>query len=113
VDPADLPPLYSAAGCLLFPSRDEGFGLPVIEAMACGCPVVASDAGALREVVGPGGLTAPPDATDDLEEMVARMLDDEDARRAEVARGLAHAAQFTWERTARATLDAYRAAAAR
>ena len=112
VDPADLPPLYSAAGCLLFPSRDEGFGLPVIEAMACACPVVASNAGALLEVVGPGGLTAPPDATDDLEEMVTRMLEDDDARRAEIERGRRHAAQFTWERTARVTLDAYRAAIA-
>jgi glycosyltransferase involved in cell wall biosynthesis len=111
VDPADLPPLYSAASCLLFPSRDEGFGLPAIEAMACGCPVVASDAGALPEVVGTGGLLAPPDATDDLEEMATRMLDDEDARRAEVERGLRQAAQFTWERTARATLEAYRAVA--
>jgi glycosyltransferase involved in cell wall biosynthesis len=84
----------------------------VIEAMACACPVVASNAGALLEVVGPGGLTAPPDATDDLEEMVTRMLEDDDARRAEIERGRRHAAQFTWERTARVTLDAYRAAIA-
>jgi glycosyltransferase involved in cell wall biosynthesis len=111
VDPADLPALYSAAACLLFPSRDEGFGLPVIEAMACGCPVVASDAGALREVVGEGGLVARPDATVELEEMVTRMLEDEDARRAQVERGRVHAAAFTWARTARATLEAYRAAA--
>ncbi len=106
----DLPALYSSAACLLFPSRDEGFGLPALEAMACGCPVVASDRGALPEVVGAGGLTFPPDAIDDLEEAASRLLEDPDFRRAQVERGLAQAAGFPWSRTARLTLDAYRAA---
>lgn len=109
--PEDLPALYGGAAALLFPSRDEGFGLPALEAMACGCPVVTSDAGALPEVVGPGGLVFRPDAFDDLEEATARMLEDEDARAAQVARGLARARELPWSRTARATLDAYRAVA--
>jgi glycosyltransferase involved in cell wall biosynthesis len=78
--------------------------------MACGCPVVASDRGALPEVVGPGGLLFPPDAIDDLEEAASRLLEDPGFRRAQVERGLAQAARFPWSRTARLTLDAYRAA---
>jgi alpha-1,3-rhamnosyl/mannosyltransferase len=104
----DLPALYSGARLLLFPSRDEGFGLPALEAMACGCPVVASDRGALPEVLGPGGLCFPPDAIDDLEGAASLLLDDGDARAAEVARGLARARGFTWARTAQTTLAAYR-----
>jgi glycosyltransferase involved in cell wall biosynthesis len=110
VSEAELPALYSAAGLLLFPSRDEGFGLPVLEAMACGCPVVASDRGALPEVVGDGGLCFPPDAFDAIEEAAARLLEDEGARMDQIARGRLRAAQFSWARTAQATLEAYRGA---
>jgi alpha-1,3-rhamnosyl/mannosyltransferase len=109
VAPEDLPALYAAAGCLLFPSRDEGFGLPVLEAMACGCPVVVSDRGALPETAGAGAPCFAPDAIDDLEDAASRLLDDPEFRAAQVARGLSHAAPFTWSRTARLTLDAYRA----
>jgi glycosyltransferase involved in cell wall biosynthesis len=108
---ADLPALYSRAEALLFPSRDEGFGFPVLEAMACGCPVVASDRGALPEVLGPGGLAFPVDAADEMEDALERLLSEEDARRAEVERGLSRAREFSWARTARATLRAYEEAA--
>ncbi len=111
-DAIDLPALYSAASLFLFPSRDEGFGMPVIEAMACGCPVVVSDRGSLPEVAGPGAYAFGPDAFDDLEDACRRLVEDDDARRAEVERGLARAAEFPWSRTAAATLDVYRAAIA-
>jgi glycosyltransferase involved in cell wall biosynthesis len=111
VGSADLPALYSGAVALLFPSRDEGFGLPALEAMACGCPVVASDRGALPEVVGPGGLLFAPDDVDGLEEAAGRLLDDEAFRRGQAERGLERARGFTWAATARATLAAYRDAA--
>lgn len=110
VSEAELPALYSGAGLLLFPSRDEGFGLPVLEAMACGCPVVASDRGALPEVVGDGGLCFRPDALDALEEAATRLLEDEGARLDQVARGRLRAAEFSWARTARSTIEAYRGA---
>ena len=110
---SDLPALYSGASLLLFPSRDEGFGLPALEAMACGCPVVASDRGALPEVLGEGGLVFPPDALDDMEDAASRLLDEPEFRAAQAARGLARAAEHTWARTARATLEAYRAVSAR
>jgi glycosyltransferase involved in cell wall biosynthesis len=111
VSPDDLPALYSAAAALVFPSRDEGFGLPVLEAMACGCPFVSSDRGSLPEVAGEGALCFPPDALDDHEDAVGRLLDDPEFRATQVERGLARAKEFPWSRTARATLAAYRAAA--
>jgi len=106
----DLPALYTKARVLLFPSRDEGFGLPVLEAMACGCPTVVSDRGALPEVAGPGAFAFGPDAFDDLEDGCRRLMEDEDVRRAEIARGTARAAEFGWSRAAATTLEAYRAA---
>jgi glycosyltransferase involved in cell wall biosynthesis len=103
----DLPALYAQARALLFPSRDEGFGLPVLEAMACGCPVVASTAGALPEVAGDAAMLFAPDAVDDYEEALARLLDDPDERAAWAARGVERARAFPWSRTATATLAAY------
>ena len=109
---ADLPGLYSAAAAFAFPSRYEGFGLPILEAMACGAPVVAADVSSLPEVLGEAGLLVSPDDPDSLAEALRRVLDDP-ALAAELRhRGLARAAQFSWDRAARATLTAYREAAA-
>jgi glycosyltransferase involved in cell wall biosynthesis len=104
----DLPALCSAATLLAMPSRYEGFGLPVLEAMACGTPVVCSNTSSLPEVAGDAALLVPPDDVHSWGEAIARVLTD-DALRAQMReRGLAHAAHFTWEQAARQTADLYR-----
>jgi glycosyltransferase involved in cell wall biosynthesis len=101
VDEADLPALYRNAALFAFPSLYEGFGLPVLEAMACGVPVVCSNASSLPEVAGDAALLVDPLETDGLAEAMARVLEDAGLRREMVARGVAQAARFTWARAAR------------
>jgi len=101
VDEADLPALYRNAALFAFPSLYEGFGLPVLEAMACGVPVVCSNASSLPEVAGDAALLVDPLDVDGLAEAMARALEDADLRRGMVARGVAQAARFTWEQAAR------------
>lgn len=108
VPDADLPELYNAASVLVLPSFYEGFGLPALEAMSCGTPVVAADRASLPEVVGDAGLLVDPDDPEDIARALGRVLT-EDALRARMQeRGLERAARFTWEETARATLAVYR-----
>jgi len=102
--------LLSAARVFAFPSRSEGFGLPPLEAMACGTPVVCTTGGALGEVVGDAALTSPPGDTATFAAQLERALDEEPLRESLRQRGLARAATFTWARTAEATVAAYRAA---
>ena len=105
---SQLASLYRRAACLVYPSLYEGFGLPPLEAMACGCPVAASNAGAIPEVCGDAAVLFDPT---DVEAMVAAIVD-ADTRREELReRGLARAATFTWDETARRHEDVYRAAA--
>jgi len=108
----ELVTLYSASACFCFPSLYEGFGLPPLEAMACGAPVVASDRGGIPEVIGDAGvLVDPVDAdalADALESVVLSPERAADLRR----RGAARARGFTWARSAELTLDAYRGAIA-
>ena len=106
----DKPALYTGAVAFVFPSLYEGFGLPVLEAMACGTPVVASDRASLPEVVGQGGLLVDPTDVDDLAAAMERLLTDEGLRAELGERALAQAAKFRWEKTARETLAVYRKA---
>lgn len=103
----EMPLLYGAATALLLPSRYEGFGLPALEAMACGCPVIAADAGALPELTCGAALLAGPDDLSAWKESTLKLLRDEPLRRACIEKGLTRASRFGWETCARATLAAY------
>jgi glycosyltransferase involved in cell wall biosynthesis len=104
----DLPALYSAAALFVFPSLYEGFGLPPLEAMACGTPVITSDTSSLPEVVGEAGIMVALHDVDGLVEAMERVLTDEGEQKRMRERGLQQAATFSWERTARETLAVYR-----
>lgn len=104
---ADLPALYSAAKAFVWPSLYEGFGIPPLEAMACGTPTITSNSSSLPEVVGDAALMVDPYDVTALAQAIARVLTDGALRADLRRRGRNRAAQFTWERTARATLAAY------
>jgi glycosyltransferase involved in cell wall biosynthesis len=104
----DLPALYGGAQLLVLPSYREGFGLPAIEAMACGLPVACSNAGALPEVVGDAAVLFDPRDCGAIAAAIASLLEDDDARVELAEKGVARSASFSWERCARETLDVYR-----
>ncbi|MDW8325557.1 MAG: glycosyltransferase family 1 protein [Anaerolineales bacterium] len=103
----DLPALYSAARVLAYPSLYEGFGLPMLEAMACGTPVVASTASCLPEVAGDAALLVPPTDVPALAEALGRATADEAVRAELIARGFARARAFTWSKSAEQLLALY------
>jgi len=108
VDDAQLVKHYQQAVVLVFPSRYEGFGLPVVEAMACGCPVISSNASSLPEATGDAALLADPSDVDAFAKHLEQVLSDGTLRQELRERGLAQAAKFTWDRTARETVLVYR-----
>jgi glycosyltransferase involved in cell wall biosynthesis len=108
----DLPALYSAATAFAYPSLYEGFGLPVLESMACGTPVVTSNVGGTAEVAADAALLVDPRDTNALAEALERLLTDDTLRMLLRVRGMKRAAQFSWERTARETLLLYELVAA-
>jgi glycosyltransferase involved in cell wall biosynthesis len=103
----DLPALYSGASCFVTASRYEGFGLSALEALACGTPVVAYDAGAIPETAGPGALLAPAGDPAQLMRAAARICDEPALAERLSAEGRRHAAGFSWRRTAELTWDVY------
>jgi len=111
VPDADMPALYSGASAFVFPSRYEGFGLPLLEAMACGTPVIASDNSSIPEVVGDAGLLVTAEDDAGMADAIHRVLTDAGLHSALVQKGLAHAGAFTWRRCAQETLAAYTMAA--
>ncbi|HET7754993.1 MAG TPA: glycosyltransferase, partial [Anaeromyxobacteraceae bacterium] len=108
VTDAELAALYAGAACFVLPSIYEGFGLPLVEAMASGTPAVASDIRALREVGGDAVRYAPPEDPAELARIIAAVVDDRAGSRERAQRARERALAFTWEACARATLDVYR-----
>jgi glycosyltransferase involved in cell wall biosynthesis len=104
----DLPAVYSGATLLTFATLGEGFGLPALEAMACGTPVIAADRGALPEITGGCALEVDPESPRAIGAAIRRLVRDDDLRRELGQRGRERAHAFSWERTARATLAVYR-----
>jgi glycosyltransferase involved in cell wall biosynthesis len=107
VPPEDLPALYAGAACFVFPSLYEGFGLPVLEAMAAGTPVVAARAGSIPEIAGDAALLVDARQPRELAAAIEAVLGDAGLRDRLAARGRARAASFTWENVARQTLEVY------
>jgi glycosyltransferase involved in cell wall biosynthesis len=108
----DLPCLYNLAWLMVFPSLFEGFGIPLVEAMACGCPVACSNVTSIPEVIGDAGLTFDPNSVEDLAEKVYLLWTDEEQKKTLRIKGLQRAGSkvFSWENTARETINVYKKA---
>jgi glycosyltransferase involved in cell wall biosynthesis len=107
VDDADLPALYSAADLFAYVSLYEGFGLPLLEAMACGTPVIGSNTSSLPEVIGEAGLQVDPRNVDNIAHALRQMIDQPELRTRSIGLGLEHAKLFTWDKAARELLTIY------
>lgn len=107
VSDADLPAVYAGAAAVAFPSEFEGFGLPALEGMACGAPVVCSNTSSLPEIAGDAALLVDPADTDAITAALRRILCEPDLAGALRRRGLVQAARFSWARAARETMDVY------
>jgi glycosyltransferase involved in cell wall biosynthesis len=103
----DLAAAYSAATLFVFPSLYEGFGLPPLEAMACGTPCVVSNSSSLPEVTGPAALLFNPTSLDSFEDCISRVLSDSDLYETLREEGLKRSALFSWSKAAQETLEVY------
>ena len=108
IDDESLPIIYSSALSFIYPSRYEGFGLPPLEAMACGTPVITSNTSSLPEVVGDAGIMVSPDDDIGLSEVMTQMVDDPGLVEALSSKSISRSKQFTWEKCARDTVEVYR-----
>ncbi|MEW6607486.1 MAG: glycosyltransferase family 1 protein [bacterium] len=104
----ELPLLYCGASLFVYPSFFEGFGLPALESMACGCPVAAANATSLPEVIGEAGVLFNPFATKEMVETVYRILNNEEMRKELVKKGLERVKKFSWQQTAIKTLSIFK-----
>lgn len=106
---SELAVLYSHAQCFVYPSLYEGFGLPILEAMSAGTPVITSDRGSLKEIAAEAAMFADPQSAKSVAEMMEQVLGLNSTQRAsQIEKGKQHAAQFTWEKTAQQTLNIYK-----
>lgn len=103
----DLPSLYSGALCLVYPSLYEGFGLPILEAMACGCPVLTSNISSLPEVAGQAGLLVDPLDVEEISRGINEIINNKEKRKELIKKGFAQVKKFSWEKAARETLKVY------
>jgi glycosyltransferase involved in cell wall biosynthesis len=108
VSDAELAAYYSSAIALILPSLYEGFGLPLVEAMACGCPVIASNCSSLPEVAGDAGLFVDPHDIDGLAQAMRRTVTEPALREQLMAKGFERVQHFSWDRAAQETLRVYR-----
>jgi glycosyltransferase involved in cell wall biosynthesis len=106
----DLPALYSGAIAFAYPSLYEGFGMPVLEALACGTPVLTSDTSSMPEVAGAAALLVDPTSVDAIAEGLSAIMSSDPLRDDLRRRGLARARQFDWRKTAQETAQVYRRA---
>lgn len=109
IDEEDLPDLYRGARLFVYPSLYEGFGLPILEAMACGVPVITSNTSSMPEVAGDAALLIDPLDVEGLASAMASVLIDKELKETLQQKGMARASQFSWETTARKTLESYHA----
>lgn len=107
VDDNDLPILYNLAELFIYPSLYEGFGLPPLEAMACGCPVITSNTSSLPEVVGDAGIMVNPYNVEEIARAIDLVLSNENLRKEMIEKGLKQAQKFSWRKTAEETLKVY------
>ena len=104
----DVPALYTGSRALLFATLYEGFGIPAIEAFACGCPVIGANVGSLPEIVADAGVLADPRSEDSIAEHITAMMTDDTLREACAKKGLERAKLFSWEKAARECLEIYK-----
>lgn len=107
VTPSDLPALYSGASLFIYPSLYEGFGLPVLEAMACGVPVISSSRGSLKEVASDSAILVDPESEEDIASKMVQIFIDATLRSELITKGTKQAAFFTWDKAARKILSVY------
>jgi len=108
VETRDLVGIYNLASVYCQPSIDEGFGLPVVEAMACGCPIVSGSGGSLPEVVGEGGFLVDDPFENQLAGAIKKVMQDRNLQKELIKKGLKRSKEFSWQETAKKTIEAYR-----